>query len=413
MSPESIVDSEEAPSPWAVLGLEVGGAGAGSTADDSSMIGSAIAQFPEGNEDWSNMMEASYPVAAWIASPPRTRWHRWQRLRSRLDAEWIALLELDFIPLERLAEITDEAPVSVLEMFAEKLRAMLRDDPEIALRTRPATDPSQATEGASWVAAQLLSNAAWLPDDMQEDLIRWALEAWLVHPPADSLDALQAVDWIHGGESADAIGYAPVLQGVLRRSTGFELDHDLKIWSLLVERIRDGKQLDIEGVEAIVENLPLDWWALLAPELLTNLLADDGSLEWLLENPIPWAAAVLRPQGEASSAPGLRDRVHPGCSPDIRNALARRLRARYERGTLPEATAPLLDLLESLDRAIEGGSPATGRTHPLVGWLAQPVEKWPPLSTEMAMSGEPHISERLILRSSGWHEGLSRDHRTF
>ena len=413
MSPESIVDSEEAPSPWAVLGLEVGGAGAGTTADDSSMIGSAIAQFPEGNEDWSNMMEASYPVAAWIASPPRTRWHRWQRLRSRLDAEWIALLDLDFIPLERLAEIADEAPVSVLEMFAEKLRAMLRDDPEIALRTRPATDPSQATEGASWVAAQLLSNAAWLPDDMQDDLIRWALEAWLVHPPADSLAALQAVDWIHGGESADAIGYAPVLQGVLRRSTGFELDHDLKIWSLLVERIRDGKKLDIEGVEAIVENLPLDWWALLAPELLTNLLAEDGSLEWLLENPIPWAAAVLRPQGEASSAPGLRDRVHPGCSPDIRNTLARRLRARYERGTLPEATAPLLDLLDSLDRAIEGGSPATGRTHPLVGWLAQPIEKWPPLSTEMAMSGEPHISERLILRSSGWHQGLSRDHRTF
>ena len=65
------------------------------------------------------------------------------------------------------------------------------------------------------------------------------------------------------------------------------MDHDLKIWSLLVERIRDGKKLDIEGVEAIVENLPLDWWALLAPELLTNLLAEDGSLEWLLENPIP------------------------------------------------------------------------------------------------------------------------------
>lgn len=410
MSPESSVGGGEAPSVWAVMGLEDFVV---STDDGDSMIESAMSQYPEGNEDWSNMMEASYPVAAWIASPARTRWHRWQRLRARLDSEWIALLDLEYLPLERLAEVADEAPQRVLEMFAEKLRAMLRDDPEIALRARPATDPAQASEGASWVAAQLLSNAAWLPEDMQADLVRWALEAWLVHPPADSLEALQAVDWMHGGADADAVEYAPILQGVLRRSTGFETNHDLKVWSLLVERIRDRKQLEIEGVEAIVERLPLDWWALLAPELLTNLLAEEDSLDWLFENPIPWAAAVLRPKGEASSAPGLRDRVHPGCSPEIRNALARRLRARHERGTLPEGAAPLLDLLDSLDRAIESGAPSTGRTHPLVGWLAQPVENWPPLSAEFAMSGDAHVSERLILRRSGWHEGLSRDQKSF
>ncbi len=411
MSPESVEDGEEAPTPWAVLGHA--GEANFREGDNSSMIGSAVAQFPEGNEDWSNMMEASYPLAAWIASPARTRWHRWQRLRSRLDSEWIVLLDMEPLPLERLAEVADEAPVRALEMFAEKLRSMLRDNPEIALRARPATDPAQASEGASWVAAQLLSNAAWLPDDMQADLVRWALEAWLVHPPTDSLEALQAVDWIHGGADADAVEYAPILQGVLRRSSRFEANHDLKIWSLLVERIRDGKQLEIEGVEAIVDRLPLDWWALLAPELLTDLLAEEDAMDWLFENPIPWAAAVLRPKGEASNAPGLRDRVHPGCSPEIRNALARRLRARHERGTLPEGADPLLDLLDSLDRAIESGAPATGRTHPLVGWLAQPVEKWPTLSAEMAMSGDAHVSERLILRRSGWHEGLSRDNKSF
>ena len=128
------------------------------------MIGSAIAQFPEGNEDWSNMMEASYPIAAWIASPPKTRWHRWQRLRSRLESEWIALLDLEYLPLERLAEVADEAPPRVLEIFAEKLRLLLHNDSEIGLRTRPATDPANASAGASWVAAQLLSNAAWLPE---------------------------------------------------------------------------------------------------------------------------------------------------------------------------------------------------------------------------------------------------------
>ena len=404
-APEVTEDEEVVPSPWAILGLE--DEKFSSKIEDSSMIGSAIAQFPEGNEDWSNMMEASYPIAAWIASPPKTRWHRWQRLRSRLDSEWIALLDLEYLPLERLAEVADEAPQRVLGIFADELRLLLHNNSEIALRTRPATDPKNASPGASWVAAQLLSNAAWLPEDMQEDLIRWALEAWLVHPPSNSLAALQSVDWIYTSQQADPTSYGPVLQGILRRANEFPIDHDLKIWSLLVERIRDSKQLQIEDLEVIIANLPLDWWALLAPELLTNLLSEESSMDWLFDNPIPWSAAILRPKGEPSSAPGLSDRHHPGCSPEIRNSLARRLRSRSERGTLPESAAPLLDLLESLDTVLEGGSPSTGRTHPMVGWLAQPIEKWPPISNEVAMQGDSHISERIILRTSGYHEGLS------
>ncbi len=404
-APEVTEDEEVVPSPWAILGLE--DEKFSSKIEVSSMIGSAIAQFPEGNEDWSNMMEASYPIAAWIASPPKTRWHRWQRLRSRLDSEWIALLDLEYLPLERLAEVADEAPQRVLGIFAEELRLLLHNNSEIALRTRPATDPKNASPGASWVAAQLLSNAAWLPEDMQEDLIRWALEAWLVHPPSNSLAALQSVDWIYTSQQADPTSYGPVLQGILRRANEFPIDHDLKIWSLLVERIRDSKQLQIEDLEVIIANLPLDWWALLAPELLTNLLSEESSMDWLFDNPIPWSAAILRPKGEPSSAPGLSDRHHPGCSPEIRNSLARRLRSRSERGTLPESAAPLLDLLESLDTVLEGGSPSTGRTHPMVGWLAQPIEKWPPISNEVAMQGDSHISERIILRTSGYHEGLS------
>jgi len=404
-APEVTEGEVVAPSPWTILGLE--DEKSSGRIEVSSMVGSAVAQFPEGNEDWSNMMEASYPIAAWIASPPKTRWHRWQRLRSRLDSEWIALLDLEYLPLERLVEVADEAPPRVLDIFADKLRSLLHNDSEIALRTRPATDPTNASPGASWVAAQLLSNAAWLPEDMQEDLIRWALEAWLVHPPSNSLAALQSVDWIYTSQQADVTSYGPVLQGILRRANEFPIDHDLKIWSLLVERIRNSKQLQIEELEAIIANLPLDWWALLAPELLTNLLSEESSLDWLFDNPIPWSAAILRPKGEPSGAPGLGDRYHPGCSSEIRNSLARRLRSRSERGTLPESAAPLLDLMESLDTVLEGRSPTTGRTHPMVGWLAQPIEKWPPISNEVAMQGDSHIYERIILRSSGFHAGLS------
>ena len=228
-----------------------------------------------------------------------------------------------------------------------------------------------------------------------------------MHPPRNSLDALQSVDWIYKSQKEDLVNYGPILQGIQRRANEFPIDHDLKIWSLLVDRIRNSKQLQIEELEAIITNLPLDWWSLLAPELLTNLLSDESSLDWLFDNPISWSAAILRPKGEPSNAPGLEDKFHPGCSPEIRNSLARRLRSRSERGTLPESASPLLDLMESLDTVLEGGSPSTGRTHPMVGWLAQPVDKWPPISNELALQGDSHVAERIVLRTSGYHQGLS------
>jgi len=403
MSEELIDDSSQIVSPWLVLGSEPGTLIPSEV--DTSMIGSAISQYPEGNEDWANMMEASYPIAAWIASPRRTRWHRWQRLRSRLEPEWLALMELEHLPLERLAEIADEAPKKVLLKFGIQLQSMIRSNPELALRTRPATDPSQASKGDSWVATQLLANAAWLPRDMHPDLLRWALEAWLKHPPENSREALEAVDWMHSSDESSS-RFEPILQGILRRSRDLPAEYDLKTWSLLVDRIIDGKKLQFEEVESIMTRLPLDWWAPLAPELLFNLMIDDNSLDWLLENSLPWSAAVLRPEGEFSEAPGLRGAVHPGCPSEIHITIARRLRARYERGNLPESADPLLDLLDSLDNLQAGISPSIGRTHPMVGWLAQPIEKWPTMTNQMVMTGDLHIAERLIRKLSGHHNNL-------
>ncbi|MDP7658778.1 MAG: hypothetical protein QGF77_02405 [Candidatus Thalassarchaeaceae archaeon] len=401
---EEIHEASDIVSPWKILGLE--NEPSEFIEVDSSMIGSAISQFPEGNEDWANMMEASYPIAAWIASPRRTRWHRWQRLMNRIDSEWLALMDLEFLPLERLAEVANKAPERVLLRFEEQLRIMIRADSEIALRTRPATDSSQASRGDSWVAAQLLANAPWLPQDLQPDLLRWALEAWLKNPPNNSRIALEAVDWMHSGQIGDSSTFDPILQGILRSSRDLPEDHDLKIWSLLVDRIVGGKMLQIEELEKIVKTLPLDWWAPIAPEVLINILGDEESSNWLLQNPLPWSAAILRPEGEVSQSPGLRSITHNGCPPELHVAISRRFRARYERGALPDTAAPIIDLLAALDDLQEGRSPNSGRTHPMVGWLAQPIEKWPVMTNEMVMNGDPHVAERLIKRISGYNNNL-------
>jgi hypothetical protein len=62
--------------------------------------------------------------------------------------------------------------------------------------------------------------------------------------------------------------------------------------------------------------------------------------------------------------------------------------------------------MEALDAINEKRSPFPGRTHPLSGWLAQPVGKWPEFSASVALDGDADIAERLLLRSSGYHEGI-------
>jgi len=173
-----------------------------------------------------------------------------------------------------------------------------------------------------------------------------------------------------------------------------------------VDRMLSGNELDLEELERTARVLPTGWWAPISSESLINLLREEESTDWLISNPLPWCAAVLRPIGEGCQAPGLRSYTHPGCDPEIHSLLIRRLRGRREREGLPDSAAPLLDLMEALDAINEGRPPSPGRTHPLSGWLAQPVGKWPEFSASVALDGDAEIAERLLLRSSGYHAGI-------
>ena len=70
---------------------------------------------------------------------------------------------------------------------------------------------------------------------------------------------------------------------------------------------------------------------------------------------------------------------------------------------MPDTAESLLDLLDALDAVNDDKSPSPGKTHPLSGWLAQPLEKWPDFSSAEIMDGDSHIAERLLLKSSGYH----------
>ena len=371
-----------------------------------SMVYSAMSQYPNGNEEWANQMEARYPIAAWIASPKRTRWPRWQRLKGRMSVEWLILFDLDHIPLDKLAELADNATDEILEYFAEKLEKKIREEHETAIRTRPAIDPIDASKGTAWVAAQFLSNAAWIPEDLHEDLVNWSLQAWLSSPPKNSLNALKGISWLYSSERGRGIEFPPVLNKILLHGKNLPEDHDLKIWSTLVVRTMENKELTNKELNRIIEKLPYDWWAPISPEILLKLLTEEESTEWLISNAKPWIALVLRPIGELGNAPGLENFSHPGFNPEIYPLLIRRLRGRRERDGLPSSADPLVDLLEAIESSIKKIPPGSGKTHLLSGWLAQPLEKWPEITPRVAFSGDPIIGERLLSRKTGYHDNI-------
>ncbi len=394
--------------PWKLVGLEKSYDSESEELESGyiSMIKSAISQFPSGNEQWANQMEARYPLAAWIASPKATRWPRWQRLRERLPIEWLILFDIDHIPLDRIAELADQANEEILGYFAERLGQKIREDNQTTIRTRPAVDFIEASPGTSWVAAQFLTNAAWIPEDLHDDLIQWSLEAWISSPPKKSLSALQGVSWLFSSGRNPNTDFNKVLEKIIFKAQSLPKDHDLKIWASLVNYSIDGRELSKQELNFIIERLPYDWWAPISSDILLKMLSNEESNEWLFSHPHPWPALVLRPIGELSNAPGLENLSHPGINLEIYPLLVRRLRGRRGRDELPNSADSLLDLLDAIESSIDSTPPLTGRTHSLSGWLAQPIEKWPDFSSQIIFDGDPIIGERLLSRKTGFHENM-------
>ncbi len=394
-------------SPWEILGISSSDEDFQHVIESSSdsILRSALSQFPHGDEGWANQMEARYPLAAWIASPRENRWQRWQRVSSRLESEWMALLDLDYLPIDRISELADQAPESVKQVFSETITSILRADPDNLLRSWPAIDPNQANSGAAWLASHFIHNSAWLPEETYSDILGWAVEAWLSHPPNNSIGALVGLEWLYRIENKPQEDLDKIMLRI--RDVGSELDegHQLNTWSRLYDLSLGKREHNLDDIALYVGDLPNSWWAPYSSEFLISIL-NSHEAEDFLQLEIPWCSAVLRPIGEPSEAPGLSSIKNRGCD----SGLLPELQAFMRRSTEfleSSSVNHLWDLLNALESAVDERTPSVGRAHKFSGWLAQPEDKWPDFTIEMMMEGDVNISERLILGRSGFHPGLS------
>ena len=100
--------------------------------------------------------------------------------------------------------------------------------------------------------------------------------------------------------------------------------------------------------------------------------------------------------------------INQGCDIEIFPLLQNHLRSASPEVGDVNSVNHLWDLLSALESIREGSNPSVGLSHQLSGWLAQPLEKWPNFTLEMIMDGDIDVSESLILRKSGFHEGLRK-----
>ena len=230
------------------------------------------------------------------------------------------------------------------------------------MRSWPAIDPKQANSGAAWLASHFIQNSAWLPKESYSDLIDWAIEAWLAHPPIESIGALIGLEWLYR-VTGQTERFELEIERIRSRGESLPTGHQLNTWSRLYDYSMGGKSDSLEVIELFLKDLPHSWWACFSSEFLLEIL-NGPNPERLMEIKVPWCPIILRPIGEESDAPGLSSIKHLGCDPGIIPPLQNFLKSLHHVEKNYQLDS-LRDLLDALLSVREGKTPLSGRSHQL------------------------------------------------
>lgn len=344
----------------------------------------ALSTFPNGDENWANLNESTAPLAAWIATPSQHRTSRWIRLRSSLPLGWADLLPIEQCETATLISAMPKASLKWSDAALDKTRQRFINNVESIVKYDHFL---QDREVGSWMATSVLLASNQLPEEFHSLLIQ-ACSRWL-DAPHQSLKVLEALFPIGSPLSSQ------IEECLLKCRMAAKLhphDSTLYIWSTLLQRLESNEPLTPEFLRQVMTELPSSWWRAWAGEWLQIQLSSSSGRRWLASTEIPWAALLARPAGERGGIPAL-----PTTYPDGRIALKDILNILLlEDGIGKPGLLDVHDMLATFER---GESVHFGRTHPLVGWLARPVDSWPVMGLDVLHQGDAEIGALLYARS--------------
>lgn len=347
-------------------------------------IWKALALYPEGDEQWANLNESSVPLAAWIATPQQHRTSRWIRLRSVLPSGWADLLPIEQCETATLISAMPKASPEWTLQALEKTRQRFSNNIESILKYQHFLENDEL---GSWMATSLLLSANQMPEEFHE-LIEKSCISWL-DAPHHTLRVLESLFPI-GTPLPDHIENCLVKCKAAAKL--HPQDSNLYVWGALLHHMESDEPMTPEFLRQVMGLLPSSWWRAWASEWLQIQLSSTSGRRWLASTVLPWPALLARPTGERGGLPAWST-SYPSRRIVLDDVLHILLLDDHD------GKPALLDVYDMLATSERNEPVHYGRTHPLVGWLARPVESWPAMGLDVLLQGEPEVGALLYARS--------------
>ena len=344
----------------------------------------ALSMYPQGDEQWANMNESTMPLASWIATPQQHRTSRWIRLRSILPTGWADLLPIENCETATLISALPKASPEWNLKALEKIRQRFTNNVESILKYQHFLHDDEL---GSWMATSILLAAGQMPEEFHE-LLEQACIRWL-DAPHQTQSVLESLFPI--GESLSA----PLENCLTKCKAAAKLhpsDSTLYVWGMLLQHMESDEPMTPEFLRNAMKVLPSAWWRAWASEWLQVQLSSTSGRRWLAATVLPWPALLARPAGERGGFPAW-----PTTYPDGRIMLDEVLHILLLEDNLGKPA--LLDVYDMLATAERGEPVSYGRVHPLVGWLARPVDSWPSMGLDVLHQGDAEVGALLYARS--------------
>ena len=339
----------------------------------------ACALYPEGDSTFANSIELRDPLSSWVASPQNERSQRWERISQHIPHGWIELNEITELSDELLIEGFSHGGPEWQDLVMIEARKRCSIHPMFLLKVFE----KLIHEQHGVLSASIILNSIQYIEKDYPDMIQQAFSMW-ASSPRYSKYVLPSI-FPHSPNITKR--RKEWFDQLIFSQTKSSQDPIFIQWQQF--HTSTESNLSIECIQRSIEIFPLEWWAEMSGQWFQSLSSSSNSRDWVCQRNIPWTVLLLASTDVSQTIPGA-----------IFTSIKRRkptMQTVERMVSHSDGNNVHLEDLLLLYRANETKTIPECGSHPYLGWLARPVNEWPPFSSSM-MDGHDHIINRFLLR---------------